>query len=407
MCLADSEQAPLMANRFRSLVASGDDEFRAELAERAIGLNFSVQVIGSASELPDFLRAHDFDWLLLDVGLGVEQCRRIFDIFGKGRRPRTILVGAGDDVALEAIRRHAVRSGVDVVGSVPRPLSSSVLVTLLGRLGARQSDASDAGLTARQLDAIPSNEVVVHYQPIVALRQRTIGHVEALVRWQHPQFGLIRPERFISLAERSGAIVPMTWTVLEKSLDQHVEWRKAGTLLSVSVNVSTLVLSSPNTADEILAVLRAKDCDPRCLTLELTETEKAPNPPVARAVLTRLREAGVAISMDDYGVGFSNLDRLRYYPFTDLKIDRGVVAGLGGGPEAQHTVEMLVALAAREKFSVTGEGIETQEQWDFLERLGCNFGQGFLISRPMPATQVVPWIDAMARVGRYRPAPPF
>src|SRR5690349_14351744 len=127
MCLADSEQAPLMANRFRSLVASGDDEFRAELAERAIGLNFSVQVIGSASELPDVLRAHDFDWLLLDVGLGVEQCRRIFDIFGKGRRPRTILVGAGDDVALEAIRRHAVRSGVDVVGSVPRPLSSSVL----------------------------------------------------------------------------------------------------------------------------------------------------------------------------------------------------------------------------------------------------------------------------------------
>lgn len=405
--MANSEQALLMANRFRSLVASGDDEFRAELAERALGLNLSVQVISSASELPDVLRAHDFDWLLLDVGLGIEQCQQMFDIFSKGRRPRTILVGGGDIAALEPIRRQAVRSGVDVVGSVPRPVSSSALVALLGRLGAKQRDASDAGLAARQLDAIPSNEVVVHYQPIVALQERTIGHVEALVRWRHPKYGLIRPERFISLAERSGAIVPMTWDVLRKSLDQQVEWRKAGTLLSVSVNVSTLVLSSPKTADEILALLRSKECDPRYLTLELTETEKAPDPPVARAVLMKLREAGVAISMDDYGVGFSNLDRLRYYPFTDLKIDRSVVTGLGVGPEARHTVEMLVALAGREKFSVTGEGIETQDQWDILERLGCNFGQGFLISRPMRARQVVPWIDAMTQIGRYRPAPPF
>jgi EAL domain-containing protein (putative c-di-GMP-specific phosphodiesterase class I) len=394
-----------MANRFRSLVASGDDEFRAELSERALSLNLAVQVIGSADELPDVLRAHDFDWLFLDVGLGAEQCTQIFDMLGKARRPRTILVGGGDIAALEAIRRQAVRSGVDAVGSVPRALSSSDLVALLGRLGTQQRDASDTGLAARQLDAIPASEVVVHYQPIVAMRERTVGHVEALVRWQHPEYGLIRPERFISLAERSGAIVPLTWTVLEKALDQHIEWREAGTLLSVSVNFSTLVLSSLKAAEDILARLQARACDPRCLTLEITETEKAPDPPTARAVLMSLREAGVGISMDDYGVGFSNLDRLRYYPFTDLKIDRGVVAALGAGPEAQRTVEMLVDLSGRETFSVTGEGIETQEQWDTLERLGCDFGQGFLISRPMRARQVVPWIDAMVQTGRYRPAP--
>lgn len=395
-----------MPKKFRSLVASNDDEFRAELVERAIGLNFSVQAIASASELPDVLRAHEFDWLLLDVGLGDEQCTQIFELFDRRWRPRTILVGGSDAATKEAIRRQAVRSGIDVVGSVPKPLSSSALATLLARLGIGRGAGSD-GLIGRQVDAIPGDEVVVHYQPIVAMRDRTIGRVEALVRWQHPQYGLIRPERFISLAERSGAIVPLTWDVLTRSIDQHLEWRREGTPLSVSVNISALVLESLQTAGDILALLRTRDCDPRYLTLEITETEKARDPPVARSMLRTLREAGVAISMDDYGVGFSNLDRLRYYPFTDLKIDRGVVAGLGVGLEARRIVEMLVALAVRENFSVTGEGIETQEQWDSLAELGCDFGQGFLIARPMRAKQVVPWIDAMAHAGRYRPAPPL
>ena len=173
-------------------------------------------------------------------------------------------------------------------------------------------------------------------------------------------------------------------------------------LLSISVNISALFLSSLQTADEILALLHSQDCDPRHLILEITETEAARNPSTARAFLTRLREAGVEVSMDDYGVGFSNLERLRDYPFSEIKVDRRLVADLERGHEARRTVEMLVALGAKEKFNLTGEGIETEEQWNALEKMGCHFGQGFLIAHPMPGDQIEGWIGRMTQIGRYR-----
>src|SRR5262249_34839455 len=245
-----------------------------------------------------------------------------------------------------------------------------------------------------------SEEIVVHYQPIIAMADRTLRRAEALVRWQHPEHGLISPSRFIGLLERADAIAPFTWEGLSRAGDQHVAWKKEGMILSVSVNVSALFLASLQTGDDILALLRDRGCEPRHLVLEITETEVAVNPPVARALLARLREAGVEISMDDYGVGFSDLERLRYYPFSDLKVDRWLVAKLDTSDEARRIVAMLVSLAARDQFTLTGEGIETEEQWGVLERLGCHFGQGFLIARPMPADQMTAWIDRMAGGGR-------
>ena len=394
-----------MLNGFRCLVVSGDDEFRAELVERAVELDFSAHVICSAGELPDFLRTHDFNWLFLDVGLGTEECAQVVDILRGRRRPRVILVGASKAEDLEDIRQKAVRSGVDVVSSLTKPLSSSALATVLAAIGTRESDAPQTALAVR-FDAIPANEIVIYYQPIVSMADRVATSVEGLVRWQS-QYGLIRPERFISHAERSGAIVPMTWEVLRRALEQHKEWRDEDTLLSVAVNVSALVLTSLQTTYEIIGLLRAKNCNPRCLTLEITETEKAPEPSVARAVLSKLRDAGVAISMDDYGVGYSTIDRLKYYPFTGFKLDRGLVARLVDNQhvasKARSTVEMLVAFARREKMSVTGEGIETEEQWDVLAELGCDFGQGFLIARPMRASQMIRWIEQSIRARESRP----
>ena len=131
------------------------------------------------------------------------------------------------------------------------------------------------------------------------------------------------------------------------------------------------------------------------------ETEAARNPPVARALLSKLRSAGVTVSMDDFGMGFSNLERMRLLPFDDLKIDRWLVARLEHSREARRTVEMLVALAAEQKFSVTGEGIETEQQWHALKELGCHFGQGYLIAHPMAGNRVRGWVGRMQETGRY------
>jgi len=394
-----------MPYKFRSLVVSGDDEFRAELVERAITLDFSVRAIRSAAELPDFLQGRHFDWLFLDVDLGREQCLKIIETLGAGWRPRTVLVGAIDAVDGEIIRRSAILAGLDVVRVLTKPSFFANVAMTLSALGAQQEQVLHGDLAARTLDAIPSDEIEVQYQPIVSIPGRLVRRIEALVRWRHPEHGLIGPDQFIGLAERSGAIVTLTWEVLTRAVDQQVAWKKEGLPLSVSVNISALVLNSVETAEEILALLGARGMDPRSLILEITETERARYPAVARSLLTRLRAAGVGISMDDYGVGYSDLGRLQYYPFSDLKMDRGLVARLPNDQEGRDIASMLVALADRDGVSLTGEGIETQEQWDALEAIGCDFAQGFLIARPMPADEVPGWIGRMAKAGQFWPPP--
>jgi EAL domain-containing protein (putative c-di-GMP-specific phosphodiesterase class I) len=391
-----------MPHKFRSLVVSGDDEFRAELVERAITLDFSARTIRSAEELPDFLQGRHFDWLFLDVELGRAQCLQVIATLSTGWRPRTVLVGSLEAADLDAIRRNAIRAGLDVVGILAKPLSLSALAARLAALEGRDKHNPNADLAARGLDALPNREIEVHYQPIVSMSDRVVRRTEALVRWRHPEYGLMQPDGFIGLAERSGAIISLTWEVLARAVDQQVTWKREGLSLSVSVNVSALVLTSLQTADDILALLEARGADPRALILELTETERAPDPAVARDLLARLREAGVGVSMDDYGVGYSDFGRLQYYPFSDLKIDRGLVARLPDDQEARDIVSMLASLAVREGVGLTGEGIETQEQWDMLEALGCNFAQGFLIARPMPADRVTGWIAGVTNAGRYR-----
>ena len=401
--MANPDQAPSAPRRFRSLVASGDDDFRAELVEWAITLNFSVRAIRAVEDLPDFLQGRHFDWLFLDVELGRTQCLQIIETLGTGWQPRTVLVGNMDPDTLNGIRQSAIRAGLDVVGVLAKPLSFSALSARLAALEARDKDNTNADLAARDLARIPGQELEIHYQPIVSIRDRVFSRAEALVRWRHPEYGLIGPEGFIGLAERSGAIIQLTWDVLTRTAEQQAAWNEQGLPLAIAVNISARFLGSVRTADEILALLREKRIEPSTLILELTETERAPDPAVARALLARLREAGVRISMDDYGVGYSDLGRLQYYPFSDLKMDRGLVARLPDDREGRDIVSMLVSLAAREKVSLTGEGIETQEQWDALESLGCDFGQGFLIARPMPGERVTGWISRMAKAGRYRP----
>ncbi|MBV8193429.1 MAG: EAL domain-containing response regulator [Alphaproteobacteria bacterium] len=396
-----------MPNRFRSLVVCDDDDFREELVERAMSVGFSVRSARGPGDLPRLLRRYGFDWLILDLGLGEDVCLQTVELLaGQHVRPRTLLVGESAPAVADHVRRAAAQGGLEPVGLLRRPLSLPKLRQLLGSLPPREGNLLDLDPSLGHVETIPSEEIVVHYQPIVAMTDRTLRRAEALVRWQHPQHGLIRPVRFISMFERADSITPLTWEVLSRAIDQQVAWKRSGLTLAVSVNISALFLASLKTADDILALLQEKNGEPRHLMLEITETEAAINPPVARALLSRLREAGVEVSMDDYGVGFSDLERLRYYPFSDLKVDRWLVAKLdAGGREGHDIVTMLVALARREQFSLTGEGIETEQQWKELEHLGCDYGQGFLLARPMPADQLTGWVDRMAARGRYYRAP--
>jgi EAL domain-containing protein (putative c-di-GMP-specific phosphodiesterase class I) len=394
-----------MPHRFRALIVSDNDDFRAELVDLAESLNLSVKAIAVAPELPTALEAHGFDWAIVDLDMGSQAAQQLVDGLGR-TRARLVFIGE-NEIVLAAARRAAGRVGLDVAGALGRPFSFAALAEAVER---QIGDASNPAPVPDPLfgdrPSIPEHEVEIHYQPMISIEDRMIRGMEALVRWNHPEHGLLGPSRFIALAEHNGAIVPLTWTVLGKVVRQQVAWRKEGMLLAVSVNISALFLASLQTADDMLSLLDDEGFDPRHLTLEITESEAARNPPVANALLRRLRTAGIAVSMDDYGMGFSNLQRLRLFPFSDLKIDRWLVGALGRSAEARQTIEMLASLANRENFTLTGEGIETEEQLHALRELGCHFGQGYLIAHPMPGDLVRAWVSEARQSGRYQSLDP-
>ena len=398
-----TECRPAVPNRSRALVVSANDALRERLIDEAVRLHPSVKAIRLPEELPDMLRMYRFDWVILDLEADEKARRTIIRALSRQSTQAGIVLIHQDENVLASVRTKA--NGIRVAGVLSRAFSATALGAALGRrVRGRKGQASsrlDAVLGRRK--SIPADQIVIHYQPVIGIEDRTIRSVEALVRWRHPRHGLLKPDRFIGQAERSGAIVALTWQVLEKVVRQQVAWKARGVPLAVAVNISALFLASLKRADEILGLLEREGFNPRQLTLEITETEAARNPHVARALLSKLRGAGIAVSMDDYGMDFSNLERMRLLPFDELKIDRWLVARVEHSQEARRTVEMLVALSAEHKFSLTGEGIETEQQWHALKELGCHFGQGYLIARPMPGDRVRGWIDRMRESGRYYP----
>jgi len=384
-------------------LVSANDALREKLIDEAVRLHLSVKAIRLSEEFADMLRMYKFDWVILDLQTDEEARLAMFRALSRQSAQAGIVLVSQDETVLAAERTNAAANGLKVVGVLSRAFPSWALGIALGRTArGRKGQASarpEAILGRRK--SIPADQIVIHYQPVIGLEDRRIRGVEALVRWRHPRHGLLKPDRFIGQAERSGAIIPLTWHVLEKVVRQQVAWKARGVPLAVAVNISALFLASRKRADEILELLQREGFDPRQLTLEITETEAARNPPVARALLNKLRGAGVTVSMDDYGMGFSNLERMQFLPFDDLKIDRWLVSRVEHSREARRTVEMLVALAAEQKFSVTGEGIETEQQWHALKELGCHFGQGYLIAHPMPGDRVRGWIGRMREAGRY------
>jgi len=235
-------------------------------------------------ELPRLMRRYGFDWLILDLAFGESGCVQVIErLAAESPTPRVVLVDGRSQAEVDAIRRTAAQHGLNVAGVVSRPLSLPKLRQLTVQAQADDEPADDDPVFGT-VSGIPSDEIVLHFQPIITMADRSVRRAEALVRWQHPQHGLIRPIHFIGVFERADMIAPLTWDVLARAVDQHVAWKREGLMLSVSVNISALFLASLRTADEVLELLRSRGCDPRHLLLEITETEAAVNPPVARDV---------------------------------------------------------------------------------------------------------------------------
>ena len=237
--------------------------------------------------------------------------------------------------------------------------------------------------------ALEQQELRVYYQPVHDLRDSRLIGVEALVRWQHPQRGLVPPGEFIPIAERTGLIAEIDAWVLENACRQMGQWQAEGRQLSfVAVNISSRLFGRHELYQQVAKVLHDTGLDPSLLELEVTESAVMDDPEVALEQLHRLRELGLSLAIDDFGTGYSSLLRLKRLPVQKLKIDQGFVAGLPYDDDDAAIVRVVIALAQSMGMQVHAEGIETVEQARFLLEQHCELGQGYWFSRPVPAAQL-------------------
>jgi diguanylate cyclase (GGDEF)-like protein len=241
--------------------------------------------------------------------------------------------------------------------------------------------------------AVERHEMVLHYQPKFDAITSSLVGVEALLRWQHPVRGLLSPDQFIPLAEKSGLIVSLGEWVLNEACRQMGEWRAQGhPAWNVAVNLSSLQFSHRGLIQLVREVLERYSLEPGCLTLEVTESTAMQDADASMVILQKLNDMGVKISIDDFGTGYSSLLYLKRLPATELKIDRGFVRDLAPDTEDAAIVSAIVALGRTLNLNVVAEGIETRAQQEFLTGIGCASLQGFLLGRPMPAARLMEWL---------------
>jgi len=409
-----------------------EEESRTALPAMHEGNLVAVSVIGlnRFAEVNDLLGAHAADQMLRAVATRLSSVVRRCDVVARLHGAEYVLLfrELPSEAAAEAQAELAVRSlgaaitadGLDLTvdahtGVACAPTDGTELDDLVRRARlamykARSDDVpvfryrpeleppalAQVELLRDLRNALSERQLILHFQPKFNLRGGLPVAAEALVRWQHPERGLIPPVEFIPLLERCGLVGDLTRYVLEGSIEECAEWQRLGLPLSVAVNLSARNLLDEDLPRFVLECLARYELPTDRLICEITETAVFSRSPIAASVLDQLRAAGVGLSLDDFCTGYSSLSLLRERTIDEIKIDRSFVMDIGVESRSTQIVTTLIELAHRCDIIVTAEGIETEEQQQLLTTLGCDHAQGFLLARPMPAEQVRAFfVDAM------------
>jgi diguanylate cyclase (GGDEF)-like protein len=235
--------------------------------------------------------------------------------------------------------------------------------------------------------ALKEKQFLLHYQPIISLANGDLIGFEALLRWKHPTKGFISPAKFIPVAEDSGLIIPMTDWILTEACLQIAKWQKIRDNLTISINLSGKHFAMESLPSEVANIINKTGAKPESVRLEVTETSAMENPNQSLKSLTELKKLGVKLSIDDFGTGYSSLSQLYRLPFDAIKIDRSFVSAIDEAEEAPEILKAIILLGQSLGMKLTAEGIETVKQLKCLQKLGCDYAQGYLIAKPMPKEQ--------------------
>jgi diguanylate cyclase (GGDEF)-like protein len=294
-------------------------------------------------------------------------------------------------------------------GTKPEALFQQADIAMYAAKGARTGvelyDAGQDTSSMRRLSlvtdlrhAIETERLELNYQPQAHGAGRHIIGAEALARWQHPEFGWVRPDEFIPIAEQTGLIQPLTVWALRTALANLAEWRKSYPELHISVNVSARSLMDTSLAADVEGLLRQFDVPADALTLEITESSVMADPQRSLQQLLRLHQMGVRLAIDDFGTGYSSLSYLKRLPVDEVKIDKSFVMGMAKDADDAVIVRSTIDLAANLGLEVVAEGVEDERTWELLLRLGCDFIQGYHLSKPLSADDLTAFLAASETV---------
>jgi EAL domain-containing protein (putative c-di-GMP-specific phosphodiesterase class I) len=268
----------------------------------------------------------------------------------------------------------------------------------LFNVGLESRSVRRLGLADDLRRALDAGELEVYFQPKVALRDRRVVGVECLARWDHPVHGWVSPEDFVAVAEHTGQVGRLTETVLREGLRRARDWSDAGRPLSVAVNLSARTLVDPTFPAVVAQLLDEYVLAPERLTLELKEDGMVGDASRPLPNLRRLRDLGVRLSVDDFGAGYSSLAYLRRLPVHEVKVDRVFVQGMTTDPGELAIVRAVADLSRNFGLDVVAEGVESELTLGLLDEIGCDYGQGFLFSRPLPYERLEAWLHAQTEV---------
>jgi len=347
-----------------TLAHRGEDEFA--VVQRVADVNEAVDLalrLRESLEAPFTIEGHRLGTIAASVGIA------LFPDHGEEGETLLRHADVAMNVAKEAHNDYALYS-LDQDRHTPERLA------LLGELQ----------------HAIERDELMLHFQPKADLATGAVTGAEALVRWQHPQRGLVPPDQFIALAEQTGLIQPLSRWVLEAAVRQWAAWTKEGIHLPLAINLSMHDLYDPELPEIVEPMLRAAGMAPHLLTVEVTESSVMADPARALATLGSLRSLGCRIAIDDFGTGYASLAHLKRLPADAIKIDQSFVDHMATDAKDRTIVRSIIRMAYHLGLRTVAEGVEDQATWDLLASQGCDEAQGYVLSRPLPAEELTAWL---------------
>lgn len=378
-----------------------DDPYSLKLMERQLTRQGALGVIacGSARAALLTLEANvgAIDLVFCDLQMpemdGVQVVRRLAEIGFAGG----LALMSGEDVRiLDTAAKLAKAHELHVVGALQKPVTIEQLSLVLERHRTRKSAPPRSipkVYCAEDLrQAIAGGELVSYYQPKVHVASGAVLGVESLVRWRHPQDGMVFPDQFIYLAEEHGLIDALTRVVLTASLRQARQWADAGLKLDMSVNVSMDNLADLQFPEFVVGAAHEAGVPLEQLVIEVTESRPMKDLRAPLDILTRLRLKRVRLSIDDFGTGHSSLAQLRDFPLDEFKIDRAFVHGASSDPALRAIFDASCRMARGLGMQIVAEGVEDRADWDLLRATECDLAQGYFIARPMPGPDVMEWM---------------